>query len=335
VGVRPRMTWVALVGILAAPVARADANRTSSLSWVALPGAENCGGAGQLARTVENRLHRHALVSPSQADTSIEGRLERSGAPPYWHAIVEVRDRTGAVVGSREFESGSPDCSEIRDSVALAVALMIDPDAVLHPPAPPAEPPTQVVVQRLEVPAVAAPVIASPWRVRPAASVALGGGFLPSPSVGFLADVAVIPPGFWQVDILAGMWGGQTLSAVSRATADFSLAFGGLAICPLSVESPKRIGFDLCAGAEVGAFRSTGRGFSPSKSNTGVFAELVGTGVLRVPVGAGVAFQLRGDAGVAVYRDRFVYTDEQGKQNLFVPSPATASAALGVSIAMP
>jgi hypothetical protein len=35
VGVRPRMTWVALVGTLAAPVARADANRTSSLSWVA------------------------------------------------------------------------------------------------------------------------------------------------------------------------------------------------------------------------------------------------------------------------------------------------------------
>lgn len=101
-GVLWRMTWVALV-LLGAPVARADRNHTSSLSWVALPGAENCGGAGELARIVENRLHRHALVSPSQADTSIEGRLERSGLPPYWHAIVEIRDGTGAVVGSREF----------------------------------------------------------------------------------------------------------------------------------------------------------------------------------------------------------------------------------------
>jgi hypothetical protein len=333
-GARTPMICLAAVGTLVAPSARGEVNRTSSLSWVVLPGAESCGGAGQLARAVEERLHKHAIVSPAQADLSIEARAERLGDPPRWHATVEVRDPTGAVVGTREFNSASSDCSEMRDSVALAIALMIDPDAVLHPPVPAAPPEPRVIVERVEVPIPATAPDGEPWRVRPAASVALGYGVLPAASLGVLVDMAIGPPRFWDVDLIGGAWASQSVSAVDGSMADLSLAFGGLTLCPPSASGPLRIVFQFCAGGELGAFDSAGHGFSVSQSKTGLLAEIVAAGTLRFPLGDAIALQLRGDLGGAVYRDAIVYFDPQGTQSLFNPSPVTASAALGLSLAL-
>ena len=122
----------AFVVLSVAGGALAGSGRTSSLSWVELPGAESCGGAGAVARAVEQRLGRPALVSPAAAAFSIEGRAERSGAG--LRAVLVLRDRTGATLGKRDLESALADCSELREKVALAVALMVDPDAVLLPP---------------------------------------------------------------------------------------------------------------------------------------------------------------------------------------------------------
>jgi hypothetical protein len=120
------------VGCLASP-ARADTNRTTSLSWVELPGAEGCGGGAAMTTAVEQRLGRHALVPADQSDVSIDARAERSGHPPVWRAVIVLRDRDGILLGTRELVSTSSDCAELRSSVALAVALMIDPDAALRP----------------------------------------------------------------------------------------------------------------------------------------------------------------------------------------------------------
>ena len=131
---RRRVTpWAAaLVSLCVPALARANDGRTSSLSWVELPGAESCGGALAIARAVEQRIGRAALVSPATAAYSVEGRAERSGAG--LRAVLVLRDRTGTALGHRELESEVADCTELREKVSLAVALMIDPDAVLNPP---------------------------------------------------------------------------------------------------------------------------------------------------------------------------------------------------------
>src|SRR5690348_567896 len=67
--------------------------RTSSLSWVRLPGAEGCVATQTLARAAEDRLGRSVFVSAAQADVSVEGRIEpkRGGG---FHAVLTLRDAT-------------------------------------------------------------------------------------------------------------------------------------------------------------------------------------------------------------------------------------------------
>ena len=82
---------LALLGTLCtASTARAERS-TSALSWVRLPGSESCITAPELGARIEKHLGRAALVSPSVADVSIEGRAEASGSGaarryPWWSA---------------------------------------------------------------------------------------------------------------------------------------------------------------------------------------------------------------------------------------------------------
>src|SRR5579864_5373828 len=107
------------MGALITSPAWADPLRASTVSWVVGPGAENCGRADQLMRAIQDRLQKRAFVSPEQANVFIEASVERSPNSGAWHAIVQVRDLWGAVAGTREFDSVGPDCTELRDSVAL------------------------------------------------------------------------------------------------------------------------------------------------------------------------------------------------------------------------
>jgi hypothetical protein len=312
------------------------------VNWTVAPGAESCGRADQLTRAIDDRLQRHAFVSPEQASVSIEARVERSTDSGHWHAVVHVRDLSGAVAGTRELDSAAPDCTELRDSVALAIALMLDPDALLHhlvvaelpTPAPPEKPPENAPKPPPVTP-TPPPPRRPPWRVSPTASLALGFGLLPSPAVGLLADVPVQPAKFWGVDVLGGLWGSQTTAlAASAATTDFRLAFGGLAICPLSA-APERAGFEVCGGAIVGALASVGHGFSISQPKTGVSAYAIGSGALRVPLAGPLALQLRADIGLAIYRDKFRYVDANGAHTVFEPAEPSATLAAGLSVNLP
>ncbi len=86
-----------LLGI-SAPAAAADkpAPRTSSLSWIRLPGADACVSTQDLARDVEARLRRPVFVSPAQADVSVEGHIEPRAPGPGWKATIALRDAKGA-----------------------------------------------------------------------------------------------------------------------------------------------------------------------------------------------------------------------------------------------
>jgi hypothetical protein len=126
-----RCAWLlcALAAGLHAP--HAAAQRTSSLSWVRLPGAEDCIGAQALAQRVEQRLGRPVFVSASQADISLEGRVERVRAPSAVVATLVLSDRAGRELGRRVLRVPGESCQPLEASLVLVIAIAIDPGASL------------------------------------------------------------------------------------------------------------------------------------------------------------------------------------------------------------
>jgi hypothetical protein len=361
-----------------APPGQAGATKTSSLSWVELPGAESCGGAPAVARAVEQRVGRHAIVSPAQADLSIEGVVERIGkasdgggtsdssAIALWQAVVTVRDTTGAELGRREFRSTSPDCAELRDSVTLAISLMIDPDAELRalppvtprpptapaPPSAPAAPPP--APSSLSAPASAAsaalapaspcpapapapaPSPLRPWRVEPSAALDVAYGVLPSAAVGLRVGVAILPPSFGALDIFGGFWGSQTVGATAGAAVRIAPAFFGAAVCPLAINAPARLGVRLCIGGAVEVAQDTTRGFQAPQNDAQTAGQVFVSGAVGIPIAEPVGIRLGAQIGPVIGRNRYVFTDAQGApQALFFPPALQASGDVGLILRLP
>jgi hypothetical protein len=321
---------VVCVVCVAAPAKAGE--KTSSLSWVELPGAEACGGAAAIARAVEQHLGRSALVSPAKADFSIEGHAERLGA--RLHAVLVLRDATGAQLGVRELESDDPGCGELRGNVALAVALMIDPDAMLRAPSEraPAPPPPPVVVERVEVPVVVAPP--TPWQVAPMASAAIGYGFMPSVAWGALVSATLFPPSFWPVELYGGVWAPQSVSSRPGASTRFTSAFGGIGLCPVHVRG-ESLTFQLCAATQVGFIDSEPLGFASAKGGSLPTVHLVAEAQMSLALASGVAVRVGASLAAALLRGDFVFDDSAGSQSLFEAPVLAATAELGVAVTLP
>jgi len=111
------------------------ASKTVALSWVRLPGAERCGDTRELASKVDAHLQRSAFVAPALAQLQIEASVEPTPSNA-WKLRIALFDASRAA-GTRELLVEQPSCAEVIDAAALAIAVMIDPDAALHPPSPP------------------------------------------------------------------------------------------------------------------------------------------------------------------------------------------------------
>ncbi len=152
----------AIVPAIARDAVADEAVGTARLAWVRGDGAESCPDGEALARDVTERLGRNPFEQG--APQVIEGTVVRDGL--RWSARLYVRDADGGLVGVREFASDAPTCATIGRSVALAIALTIDPDARLNtpaqPPAAPAPTPTPP-----PTPVSGPPVAPRPTRPRP------------------------------------------------------------------------------------------------------------------------------------------------------------------------
>jgi hypothetical protein len=350
---------LAAAGLWSRPSA-ADSHRTSSLSWVELPGAEGCGGATTIAHAIEERLGRAAIVSPVDAELSIEAYAERSGRPPLWHAVVRVRTREGVLLGSRELASAADDCSELRAAVVLVAALMIDPDAARRPAGPPAHevsspppvpvpapapapaaacpplpdpPPPQVVVQRVEVPVAAGPR-SQAWTAEPSASAALGFGVLPSTAPGARVGLAVGPRRSWSIEAFAKLWASQSVAVEQGAQVRFSLADAGAAFCPLSFGSARLPTLTACLGAEVGLLQSESQGFVNPQDSLEPTVRLVAPASLSLPVAMGVSVRLGAELDFALVRDHYVYSDASKAPHVLWEPLVSGEADLGLAISV-
>jgi hypothetical protein len=125
-GPRTLTLSIALLPILAA--VRADPGDRLRLSWVRDEGAESCAVEEDMARGVRARLGHDPF--DSGAERTVEGLVRRAGE--RWIVRLQVRDRAGRVLGTRQIESNAPDCTSIESAAALAIALVIDPQAALR-----------------------------------------------------------------------------------------------------------------------------------------------------------------------------------------------------------
>jgi hypothetical protein len=339
---------LALVLALAArapPATAEEPRRTCALSWARSPRAEACIGPRDLALAVERRIGRAVFVSPALADRVIEGRIEPASSTsatdePAFRAHITLIDTNGAVLGTRDLDGSGPTCRALDDQIALVVALLIDPDAMLAPLPPKAPPP--VVVERVFVPVpMPAPspppslAATKPWHESLSLGPLLAFGLLPGAGVAVALRAEIIPPSLFPFEIggvvfldaraaPAGAMSPDTKGAV------LGLAYGMIGACPLAWSGG---GFRVagCAELAVGAFRAVGYGFATgsgaSQEQPVVQATVAGrvtrrlVGPLEIGLGIGLVVPLR---RVHVYA-----TDASGNQEDLFRASAVAGVADG------
>ncbi len=95
-------------------------------------GAEECPSARVVVTEVERRLGRP--VFNAAAERSFEVEVTRFGKT--YRSDVFVRDLDGHTIWHRLLQSDEPGCSALVNATALAIALVIDPEAAAHEPPP-------------------------------------------------------------------------------------------------------------------------------------------------------------------------------------------------------
>ncbi|WP_394845986.1 hypothetical protein LZC95_00800 [Pendulispora brunnea] len=298
-----------------------------------------------MAQAVEARLRRKVFVSASQADVSVEGSVSQTkrGAAPEWRAALTIRDARGNVIGTREIQRSGSSCSEALDeSIVFVVSVMIDPDAALGkttpepepPPPPPPPPPPQVIVKREEVVVQVEPP--DPWRFEANAGGILSVGLLPSVGAGMTAAVLLKPPSFWGIEFSGTYWArGTADSNQPGASSDVSLAYGGVALCPLHWEKGV-FSYRGCAGFELGTMQSRGVGFPEARSDEALVAHAFLPSRFGLRVAGPLVVSLGLSLIVPIVRTELSYRASNGSQQaIFRPAPIAGATDLSFGLRFP
>lgn len=327
-----------------APAASSSPGKTASLGWTRLEGAEGCIATRELAESVEKILRRQALVSAAQADLAIEGRVQRAASGPGFVAVINVADPTGKQLGTRELATDQADCHALDEPVALAIALMIDPNASLAP-APDVKKEekkeavkTKEVVKEKKVYVPVRTPAPDPWRGDVFAGFSLGFGWLPNVSPGAHVGASLTPPWLFPMEVTARFFAPQTEDVVRGATVLFYGFQGAGFACPL--RHAGSIGeIRACAGVEGGFLVAEGEGFesepaeaSPLQGQFGFSikgrADFKIVGPFRLGLAPGIT--------VPVFRPELVYVDDRGGDVLiFQQAPVAGTIDVFAMLAFP
>ena len=212
-------------------------------------------------------------------DLSLSVDFDREGAELT--ARVRLGSRAGGERGRRTLHSTEVDCGELSTSVALAVAMALDPNAVRSqtavaaPPAasPAARPEPSPIVRPAETrdraerpPPVAASRTGLGWRLD--AGLALGSGVVPGLTLGPRASVAletrVLSVGIEGAAVLPG----TETSSFGEVSA--SAVYGSLVPCVHPFSGAVRP--ELCLAASLGALFAEARSVTRSYPSTDVYA---------------------------------------------------------------
>jgi hypothetical protein len=258
--------------VCARPVFSQSNDETVRLAWVRDEGAEPCPDASAVQRAVVSRVGR----DPFRADarTSIDAVVRR--AEGSFVARFFVRGPNGEPLGNREFSSTNERCEAIVETVALALAIVIDPTVALRPdPSPdstaaiattPATaaspvaltstvaPPQRRRTQHRPVAPTTVPTNDGVARLAAAGSFAMSAGALPSFAAGASIDVKIrwLP---WLWTDVTGQWFAEQRTRTALSEFGFAFVGASLAPCvdPLASAPDARAAFALCMGVAVGS----------------------------------------------------------------------------------
>lgn len=255
-------------------------------------------------------MRRPVFVERGAAAVVIDARVApRDGG---WVVEIVVRDAGGAELGARELVEPSASCRDLDETVALVVALIVDPEGGgRRAPAPPPQPPP---------PPTPRPP-SRPW----AAGVELRGlaawGLLPGAAVGASLAVTLEGPRGPPVVLRASLWREDEARNADGAV-DIRLVTGGLLVCPARWRRG-RATFDACGGGELARLAARGAGFDRSERATlfGAYAVVEPRVAIRlgrrVTAGAGAA------AWIPVVRPALTY-DQAGTPMVLYRAAAVA-----------
>lgn len=309
------------------------AAQSTSLNWVRLLGAEACSGSIELASKIEAHLGHSVLRAQSEGDVAIEASVQPSLTGPGWTARIVMSRRDGAFLGQRVITSEEQTCSDIFETAALVIALMIDPDAVTRtqaaqPSMPAKRSPTTTSTNTRCTPHAGTDKANAPSQVE--ARLALVVGLLPRLSEGFSVNWRTLLPR----SNLGLKFGGSyylprsaTSEAGGASTFGAFLMNGGACIAPME---PSSVTLSGCAGLQVGGLATNGNGLSSSNR---VIALLANT-VADVHVDLGISTHLRlgvtATLGIPLIRDRFEVA--VGSERRLVHQVSPVFAALGAGL---
>lgn len=366
------LTWApgasAIAQTAAAPqppvaVATPDAPRSASLSWVRFDGAASCSTATEIAEGVARILRRDALVAPTRAVMAIEARVERIPGKKRFRAIIDISGGDGKVRGTRKLESASDDCRKLDDAAALAIALMIDPNALQPPPPAAPAPPAPTVIVKRDVMIVPVPVLVEPPRAptppeppprsSPELTLAIGPslalGLVPGPAPGVRFGVELGPTetlapgdrvtvGPSSIRVGFASYSGSIDVEGARPGQAGSLSMIALlpqvALCPATVWVGARGALAACVVVDAGALTWTGDDFdSAVRSGARPFVDVGPVAQARLVLVEPFALEIRGAAVVPLIRDTFEYDRGAGTSALAY-EPGAIGATFDVALAV-
>jgi hypothetical protein len=335
----------------------AQGGRTSSLSWVRLPGAEECVTARALAESVERRLRRSVFVSSAQGELAIEGRVERS--PRGWSATLSITRADGTVLGTRTIERPEGSCHQLDAALELILLLAIDPNAALSsepsptpspsptataPTATPDRPQTREVVRVVERPVVRIERVwvprPTPWRWGFSLGGGMSAGTTPSVAAFVFGAAEAVVPRFVAIELS----GGATISPEASAhevgvSFRTMFAFGGASLCPRALLA-SRVRLGGCVGVQLGPLRWSVSGATGQDARDYFLAAAAARATASIIVRAPFELQLDVAAAVPFVRPRFTVLRPNGaaaptEVELFQVAPVGAQATLSAAVRFP
>jgi hypothetical protein len=328
---------VLLAGVTATTYARAaeQGAEPAALNWVRAPGAGSCPGPGEVARAVEERLRRPALVPPGRAELSVEALVAPLDAGGFGVTITLNREIEG--VGQRVLTDPDPDCRKVTNAAALAIALMIDPEAALHTTAPaapaaatPLTPPPAARVEKSPTSSDVTPQgKPRPWQGELELAGAIATGLFPRLAPGVFARGRVLVPTLpVALELHGGYFPEQEIEAKPGKGGRFELVVAGASACSLPGRT-SRITASACAGAELGSIAGQGYGFMDTPQfRTWVFS-LAARARLWFRPRSGLAIVTGPGLAVPIRRDRFETYGPDGRTELFRVAPVELRFELG------
>lgn len=302
----------------AAPARAQPAVSSYALSWVRAEGAEECPTARALATEVERRLGR-AVFDPAAA-RSFEVQVTRVAG--RYRSDVFVRDEAGRAVGHRTLENDEPGCQALFGATALAIALVIDPEAAGRQPAataafeapPPAPPPP--VPSPPPVASPPPPRLVPPAPPRAATPVTLSlrghvsGALVPTVSPGVALAFSARPSARW--GFAASGWYVAPQTA-RQGEGDFSIGLTrGSLVVTFDVAASERIRLVLQAGPSLGAFHLAVRAPAPvTDPGDFWFAALELGANLQLAISERVFLDLGGAGLAPLLRQEFSVRDDR------------------------